>query len=45
VSLCRGLVLGRPGGWDALGHAVYLLVMFAGGVLAARVSYRRRLVQ
>jgi lipooligosaccharide transport system permease protein len=45
VSLCRGLVLGHLGGWDALGHAGYLLVMLGGGVLAARVTYRRRLVQ
>jgi len=45
VSLCRGLVLGHLGGWDALGHAGYLLAMLAGGVLAARATYRRRLVQ
>ena len=45
VTLCRGLVLGHLGGWDALGHAGYLLAMLVGGVLAARVTYRRRLVQ
>jgi lipooligosaccharide transport system permease protein len=45
VTLCRGLVLGRPGGWVAAGHAGYLLVMLVGGVLAARATYRRRLVQ
>jgi lipooligosaccharide transport system permease protein len=45
VSLCRGLVLGHPGGWDAVGHCGYLIVMFAVGVLAARITFRRRLVQ
>jgi lipooligosaccharide transport system permease protein len=45
VSLCRGFVLGRPGGWDALGHVGYLLAMLTTGVIAARLSYRRRLVQ
>ena len=45
VSLCRGLVLGRVPGWDACGHAGYLLVMLAGGVAVARITYRRRLVQ
>jgi lipooligosaccharide transport system permease protein len=45
VSLCRGLVLGHLEGWEALGHAGYLLAMLAGGVLGARVTYRRRLVQ
>ena len=45
VSLCRVLVLGRAGVWTALGHAGYLLLMLVGGVLAARATYRRRLVQ
>jgi lipooligosaccharide transport system permease protein len=45
VSLCRGLVLGRVSGWDAIGHAAYLLVMMVGGVVVARITYRRRLVQ
>jgi lipooligosaccharide transport system permease protein len=45
VSLCRALVLGRVGTWDDLGHAGYLVLMLTAGVLAARVSYRRRLVQ
>jgi lipooligosaccharide transport system permease protein len=45
VSLCRGFVLGRPGGWDAVGHVAYLLAMLTAGTLAARVTYRRRLVQ
>ena len=45
VSLCRDLVLGRMGGFEYLGHIAYLLLMVIGGVLAARVTYRRRLVQ
>src|SRR5208283_694859 len=45
VSLCRGFVLGRVSPWDACGQAAYLLVMLVGGVLAARITYRRRLVQ
>lgn len=45
VSLCRALVLGRLRGWDDLGHAGYLVLMLVAGVLAARVTYRRRLVQ
>ncbi|MGA3352114.1 MAG: ABC transporter permease [Acidimicrobiales bacterium] len=45
VSLCRDLVLGRVAGLDDLGHVGYLAVMLAGGVLAARLTYRRRLVQ
>ena len=45
VSLCRDLVLGRMAGFEYLGHIAYLLVMVLGGVLAARVTYRRRLVQ
>ena len=45
VSLCRDLVLGRMAGFGCLGHVAYLLVMLVGGVLAARITYRRRLVQ
>jgi lipooligosaccharide transport system permease protein len=45
VSLCRDLVLGHPGGWADLSHVAYLLVMSVGGVLVARGTYRRRLVQ
>jgi lipooligosaccharide transport system permease protein len=45
VSLCRALVLGRLEGWYDLGHAGYLVLMLVAGVLAARATYRRRLVQ
>ena len=45
VSLCRDLVLGRMGGLDYLGHIGYLALMLGGGVLAGRITYRRRLVQ
>jgi lipooligosaccharide transport system permease protein len=45
VSLCRDFVLGRTGGFEYLGHIAYLVFMLVGGVLAARVTYRRRLVQ
>lgn len=45
VTLCRAFVLGHPGAWDSVAHGAYLLVMFAGGVLAGRVTYRRRLVR
>jgi lipooligosaccharide transport system permease protein len=45
VSLCRDLVLGRFIGVEYLGHIAYMAVMLIGGVLAARVTYRRRLVQ
>ncbi|MGO9880147.1 MAG: ABC transporter permease [Acidimicrobiales bacterium] len=45
VSLCRALVLGRLDAWVDLAHAGYLVAMIAGGVLAARLTYRRRLVQ
>jgi len=45
VTLCRALVLGHLAGWASVGHGCYLLVMFAGGVLAARATYRRRLVR
>jgi lipooligosaccharide transport system permease protein len=45
VALCRDLVLGRVALLDDLGHVAYLAVMLLGGVLAARMTYRRRLVQ
>jgi len=45
VSLCRSLVLGRMDVPDDLAHAAYLVLMLVGGVLAARLTYRRRLVQ
>jgi hypothetical protein len=38
-------VLGRFIGVEYLGHIAYMAVMLIGGVLAARVTYRRRLVQ
>ena len=38
VSLCRGFVLGRPGGWDALGHAGYLLVCWPPACSPPRVT-------
>jgi lipooligosaccharide transport system permease protein len=43
VSLTRDLALGRPQVAD-LGHVGYLLVLLALGVLAARRTFRRRLV-
>ena len=45
VSLCRSLVLGRISVTGDLGHGLYLVAMAVLGVLAARDSYRRRLVQ
>ena len=45
VSLCRALVLGHPVLWASLGQGGYLLAMFAAGVLAARATYRERLVR
>ena len=45
VSLCRDLVLGRLGGFDASATSPTCLAMLVGGVLAARITYRRRLVQ
>ncbi|MGD0439474.1 MAG: ABC transporter permease [Acidimicrobiales bacterium] len=45
VSLCRALVLGHVPVSEALGHAAYLLSMSVAGVVLARVTYRRRLVQ
>ncbi|MDX6630799.1 MAG: lipooligosaccharide transport system permease protein [Gaiellales bacterium] len=43
VELCRTLSLGSAGALSAAFHAGYLLVLTAGGILAARVTYRRRL--
>ena len=45
VSLCRTLVLGLQPGLASLGQAAYLLAMFAAGVVAARLTYRGRLVR
>jgi lipooligosaccharide transport system permease protein len=45
VSLCRGFVLGHPGGWDAVVNLGYLVLMLSAGIFAATVTYRRRLVQ
>jgi lipooligosaccharide transport system permease protein len=43
VELCRTLSLGTAGARSAGIHAGYLLALTAGGILAARVTYRRRL--
>jgi ABC-type polysaccharide/polyol phosphate export permease len=43
VELCRTLSLGTATALSAGIHAGYLLALTAGGVLAARVTYRRRL--
>jgi lipooligosaccharide transport system permease protein len=45
VALCRGLVLGIPGGWSTVVDVAYLAVLLAAGVLAARSTYKRTLVQ
>jgi lipooligosaccharide transport system permease protein len=44
VHLARALVLGQAQVWPLLGDVAYLLALVVIGVLAARVSYRRRLV-
>lgn len=44
VDLCRGLVLGTATATGGLVHLAYLAVWAGGGVLLARLSYRRRLV-
>lgn len=44
VSLCRDLTLGRGSAVGLALHAAYLVAMFALGVAAARVTYRRRLL-
>ncbi len=43
VDLCRGLMLGTIGAPLALVHVVYLAALAAGGLAAARITYRRRL--
>jgi ABC-type polysaccharide/polyol phosphate export permease len=43
VELCRTLSLGTATALSAGIHAGYLLVLTTGGVMAARVTYRRRL--
>jgi Nod factor-specific ABC transporter NodJ protein len=43
VELCRSLSLGSETAAGAALHAGYLLVLTVGGVLAARITYRRRL--
>jgi lipooligosaccharide transport system permease protein len=43
VTLCRDLTLGTVS-WGDLGHLAYLLAFVTAGFLAARWTYRRRLV-
>jgi lipooligosaccharide transport system permease protein len=43
VDLCRGLALGTIAAGIAAVHVAYLLVLVAGGLIAARVTYSRRL--
>jgi Nod factor-specific ABC transporter NodJ protein len=43
VELCRTLSLGTATVTGTVVHAGYLLVLIAGGILVARVTYRRRL--
>jgi lipooligosaccharide transport system permease protein len=43
VELCRALSLGTETAAGAAVHVGYLLVLAVGGVLAARVTFRRRL--
>ena len=45
VALCRGLVLGRLTWSEGVLNVAYLAVMCLAGVLAGRVTFRRRLVQ
>jgi len=44
VELCRGLALGTLDLWWALGHTGYLLLFVVAGLLAARRTYTRRLL-
>lgn len=44
VALCRGLVLGSPGGWAAIGHLAYLIGLTGVAAGLATLAYRRRLV-
>jgi ABC-type polysaccharide/polyol phosphate export permease len=43
VELCRTLSLGTAGALSTEIHAGYLLALTASGILAARITYRRRL--
>lgn len=43
VALCRALAVGTATVTGAVGHVAYLVAATAAGVLAARVTYRRRL--
>jgi lipooligosaccharide transport system permease protein len=43
VTLCRDLTLGDVSPWDLL-HLAYLLAFITAGLVAARFTYRRRLV-
>ena len=44
VTLCRQLTLGDVEPWSAFGHLAYLLAFVTVGYLAARYTYRKRLV-
>jgi hypothetical protein len=44
VTLCRDLTLGQIEPWHDLLHLAYLLAFVTAGLLAAHVTYRRRLV-
>jgi lipooligosaccharide transport system permease protein len=43
VSLCRDLALGRGSPWVMAGHAAYLAVLAAAGVVLGHRAYARRL--
>jgi lipooligosaccharide transport system permease protein len=45
VALCRSLVLGDAALGMSVAHAAYLVALVLAGYAAARVTYRRRLVQ
>lgn len=44
VTLCRELTLGDVGLWTGLGHVAYLVAVISIGYVAARYTYRKRLV-
>ena len=44
VELCRSLTLGTAELAPALGHLAYLLAVVGAGLVAAHITYRRRLV-
>jgi lipooligosaccharide transport system permease protein len=44
VTLCRELTLGDVELWSALFHLAYLIAFASAGYVAARMTYRRRLV-